>query len=254
MENATYKLGLTLSGGSVKGAAHLGVIDRIHEIGLKPEIISGSSAGALMGACYASGLGEEETLDFFTKTPMFQYNTVSPLSAGIFSTEKYIPLFEKIFPATFEELEIPLIVCATNIETGMPRYFSSGDLIKPILASCAIPLIFSPLEIDGELYIDGGIVDNYPVEVLDGKCEHIIGSYLGFPGIVDKKAVNSKLKVANRANLLLMYSQVWRQFKYADVNLEIPLQKYGHFDQKKMYEIRDVGYNFAKDHLMNPFV
>ena len=241
------ELGVVLSGGSVRGSAHVGFLQRLDELEASPQIISGTSAGAMIGAFYAAGMSVDEILAFFRKTSLFQYTSINPMTPGIFDTKKYAHIFEEFLPPTFEDLNLPLTICATNLETGKPTYFNSGPLHKPLLASCAIPLVFAPVEIDGELYIDGGVMDNFPVEQIEGKCEMIIGSYLGRPGKAERKEVNSKLKITNRANQLLMYSAVSHKFLKTDFTLEYPLQKYGYFDQKKMDEMYDIGYNYAKE-------
>lgn len=244
-----YRIGVVLSGGSVRGSAHVGFLQRLDELGYSPEIISGTSAGAMIGAFYAAGKTVEEILDFFRSTSLFQYTSINPLTSGIFDTKKYMSIFEKFLPPTFEDLDLPLTICATNVETGEPQYFNSGQLYKPLLASCTIPVLFAPVEIDGELFIDGGVTDNFPVEQIEDKCENVIGSYLGKPKHVERKEVNSKLKITIRANLLLMHSAVHHKFDKTRITLEYPLQKYGYFDQKKMDELYEVGYEYTKDNL-----
>lgn len=242
-------LGVVLSGGSVRGSAHLGLLQHLDELDHRPDIVAGTSAGALIGALYAAGNSIEDILMFFRKTSLFKYTSINPMTSGIFDTKKYVDIFREFVPPTFEELDLPLTICATNVESGVPHYFSSGDLYKPLLASCAIPLVFAPLEIDGMLHIDGGVMDNFPVEQIENRCEIIIGSYLGNPGVSTKKKVSSKLKISARANLLLMHSAVQHKFSKTNVTLQYPLQEYGYFDQKKMEEIYKLGYKFAQENI-----
>lgn len=238
-------VGVVLSGGSIKGSAHVGFLERLSEIGVKPGVIAGSSAGALIGAFYAAGKSFEEMLEFLSGTPMFTYNSFNPLKPGIFNSDKYESVFREFLPDTFEDLEIPLIICATNAETGKASYFSKGDLIKPLLASCAIPVIFAPVEIDGMLHIDGGVLDNFPVEQVEDRCNIILGSYLGATGPVSRKDVNSKLKISYRTSELHMNAAVAHKLIKTDITLSYPLQEFSYFDQKKIKEIYKVGYEFA---------
>ncbi|GLR17050.1 patatin-like phospholipase family protein [Portibacter lacus] len=240
-----YSLGVVLSGGSVRGSAHVGFLERLKEIGKTPDIISGASAGAMIGAFYAAGKTSDEIMEFFRNTPLFRYNSFNPLKPGIFDTEKYKSIFRDFIPETFEELNIPLVIATTNLEKGEAEYFSSGDLYTPLLASCAIPFVFAPIEINGYLHVDGGVLDNFPVEQLVGKCDHIIGSFLGCTRPVERKDVNSKLKITSRSNELLMYAASKLKFSLTDQTLEHPLQDYGYFDQKKMDEICKIGYDFC---------
>ncbi|WP_235297893.1 patatin-like phospholipase family protein [Portibacter marinus] len=240
-----YPLGVVLSGGSVRGSAHVGFLKRMNELGFKPDIISGSSAGAMVGAFCAAGKTIDEMMDFFRNTSLFRYNSINPLTPGIFDTAKYESIFQNFLPPTFEELQIPLIIATTNIEKGDAEYFSSGDLYKPLLASCAIPFVFAPIEMNGYLHVDGGVLDNFPVEQLVGKCDKIIGSFLGSPGAVDRKSVSSKIKITSRANELLMYAASRLKFPLTDCTIEHPLMEFGYFDQKKMDDIYQVGYEFC---------
>lgn len=245
MTKEKYKIGVVLSGGSVRGAAHIGFLERLEDLEKPADIIAGTSAGAMIGAFYAAGKTSEEMMDFFKSTPLFKYKSFNPLKPGIFDTEKYMEIFRDFIPSTFEDLQKPLIITTTNLETGEAEYFSSGDLYKPLLASCAIPFVFAPVEIDGSLHVDGGVMDNYPVEQLLGQCDRILGSFLGYPGPMTKKDVNSKLKISSRVKELLMYSASRPKFPLTHLTIEHPLQTYSYFDQKKMEEIYKVGYEFS---------
>jgi len=245
MKKVKYPLGVVLSGGSVRGSAHIGFLERLDELGKKPDIIAGASAGAMIGAFYASGKSSKEMMDFFNTTPLFKYKSFNPLKPGIFDTDKYLQIFSDFIPATFEELDIPLIIATTNLQTGESEYFDSGDLYRPLLASCAIPFVFAPVEINDSLYVDGGVMDNFPVEQLTESCEKVLGSFLGNPGPMTRKDVNTKLKISSRVKELIMYSASRPKFSLTDLTIEHPLQSYSYFDQKKMEEIYRVGYEYC---------
>ena len=251
MKKVKYPLGVVLSGGSVRGSAHIGFLERLVELGKRPDIIAGASAGAMIGAFYASGKSSKEMMDFFKTTPLFKYKSFNPLKPGIFNTEKYLEIFSNFIPATFEELNIPLIIATTNLETGKAEYFDSGDLYKPLLASCAVPFVFAPVEINECLYVDGGVMDNFPLEQLLGKCEKIVGSFLGNPGPMTRKDVSSKLKISSRVTELIMYSASRPKFPLTDLTIEHPLQTYSYFDQKKMEEIYQVGYEYCCNNIVS---
>lgn len=244
-----YPLGIVLSGGSVRGSAHVGLLQRLIELNKLPDIIAGSSVGAMVGAFYASGISTDKMMDFFKKTPLFKYKSFNPLKPGIFDTEMYLEVFKDFIPETFEELSRPLIIATTNLESGKAQYFSSGELHKPLLASCAIPFVFAPVEINGTLFVDGGVMDNYPVEPLLGKCEKVLGSFLGYPGAMTKKDLNTKLKISSRVKELVMYAASSHKFPMTDLTIEHPLQSYSYFDQRKMEEIYEIGYTYCCDNI-----
>ena len=155
---ATKKIGLVLSGGGVKGIAHIGVIKALSERGIYADVISGVSAGALVGSLYASGLTPAEMLLFFKETPLLKYNLLTMNKPGLFDTDKYVYFLKEYLPQhTFEALERKLVVVATNLEKGVAEFFNKGSLLKPVVASAALPPVFSPVLIQGQLYADGGI-------------------------------------------------------------------------------------------------
>lgn len=170
------KVGLVLSGGGIRGIAHLGVIKALIKAGIKISAISGTSAGSIVGALYAAGIGPDEALDLFSKTKLLKF--IRPAgSLGLVSIEHTSSLFKEIFTENLiERLKIPLTIAATNFSQGKLVYFDKGPLIPAIQASCAIPGVFRPIRIDGQLFVDGGILNNFPVEPLLGTCDFIIGS------------------------------------------------------------------------------
>lgn len=201
------KIGLVLSGGGAKGLAHIGALKIIEEAGIKIDYIGGTSMGAIVGALYASGYNAAQLDSIFHE---INFNILIqddiPRSAKTFyekeETEKYaisLPFdnFQVNFPSglskgqniynlisrltvhlgdvrDFSQLPIPFFCVASNIETGEEVIIDSGSLAKAISASGAIPSLFQPVRIDGELLTDGGVVNNYPVEELRRRGAEII--------------------------------------------------------------------------------
>ncbi len=161
----TRKLGMALGGGGARGIAHLGAWKVLDEHGIEPDIVAGTSFGSLIGAFYCAGYTWEETLDRFVNAKWRKILDVS-LKGGLMRGEAFGKALSEHLPATFEELEKPLVTICTHIESGKRTAFTSGDLIKAVRASCCFPGIFDPVEINGEYYIDGVIVDNVPVSAL----------------------------------------------------------------------------------------
>ena len=169
------KIGLTLSGGGIRGIAHLGVAKALMEAGITFSKISGTSAGAIVGAFLANGYQPDFILQAFKETHLFKY--IKPtISFGLLTMQNTRSLYKLYLPDTFEELQIPLVVTAADFGNARIAYFSSGELIAPLQASSCIPAVFKPIEIDGKIYVDGGILDNFPVEVIIEDCSFIIGS------------------------------------------------------------------------------
>jgi NTE family protein len=161
------QLGLALSGGAARAVAHIGVLQALAAAGLRVDCVAGSSGGALVGALYAAGMPLTEIERLATSVRWTDLVTVHVPRLGFLSSR---PLAEfvrgLIGDVTFSELDRPFAAVATNLATGEGRVFTSGRVATAVRASCAIPQIFSPCEIEGELYVDGGIVEFMPVAAL----------------------------------------------------------------------------------------
>lgn len=208
-ENETNqpKIGLVLSGGGAKGFAHIGVLKVIDSLGIKIDYIAGTSMGAIVGSLYASGYSGKQLDSIFSNLDFDKVISDNlPRSAKTFyerdNTEKYavsLPFnkFKLKLPSAlskgqnvfnllskltlhvseienFENLPIPFFCIATNIETGEAVMLDSGNLPLAITASGAFPSLFQPVNIDGKLLIDGGVVNNYPIDELKAKGMDII--------------------------------------------------------------------------------
>jgi NTE family protein len=139
---------------------------------------------------------------------------------------------------------MPLTVVATNVKKGKSKFFYSGDLVIPILASSCLPVIFNPVVIDKKLYIDGGILNNLPVEPLIGHCDRIIGVHTN---PIDAKNLPSNMKaVFERTMMMTINYNVYARKGKCDVFLEPKaLSKFNVFDFKKGQEIFDIGYHYT---------
>lgn len=248
-------IGLVLSGGGVKGVAHVGVIKALLERNICPNVVSGASAGAVVGALYANGIQPLDMLAFFKETPLLKYNLLTINKPGLFDTNKYLVFFEKYFPInTFEALEKKLYVVATNIELGASQFFNQGELLNTVLASAALPPVFSPVRIDGQLFSDGGIMNNFPVEPLINTTDFIIGSYTSAMKSVGKEELKNSLQLSHRANLLMLHSNVKEKLNIPDV-LFTPknLDTIGVLDKKGIDKAYLIGYEYASKLLDEKF-
>jgi len=167
MTDAACRLGVALSGGAVRGAAHIGVLRVLEDAGLCPALIAGTSVGAIIGAARAAGraLGDVERLfaglDWFSlvrPTLKLKRSLMDNRRLGRF-------LRTELGLTRFEELQIPFAAVACDLDSGEAVALTRGDLAQAIRASSALPGLFPPERIDGRLLVDGGIVENLPVRV-----------------------------------------------------------------------------------------
>jgi NTE family protein len=155
--------GLALSGGGARGLAHIGALEVFLEAGLDFQVVAGTSMGAIVGALFAAGLSPGEILAIAQKTPWLGLLGLSPRE-GIFSRKKLKDFLAEHLPPTFAELKRPLAVTAVDVRSGRLLFLTQGDLPSAVLASAAYPGLLAPVEREGRLLFDGGVLDNLPVD------------------------------------------------------------------------------------------
>lgn len=231
------KIGIVLSGGGIRGIAHLGVLKALINVGIEFSHVSGTSAGSIAGAFYAAGIEPEEGLNIFIKTKLLRFIRPALGSLGLINIENVRDILKDYFPNdNFESLNIPLTICATNFSEGNLVYFTKGPLIRSILASSCIPGIFKPIMIENQMYVDGGILNNFPVEPLLNNCDYIIGSSCNHLKPVDKITKISNLM--QRAGIMSINHDMERKAKFCDLLIEPKgMGEISTFDMKKAESI-----------------
>ena len=167
--NTRPRVGLALSGGAARGAAHVGVLRVFEEHGIPVDCISGVSAGSLVGGAYAAGVSLDELEEFALRMRWRDFGRVTLSTQGVQSNARMEEFIRARFPATrFEDLAIPFAAVATDLTTGAAVVLKDeGDLGFAIRASCAVPGWYVPVVDDaGRQLVDGGIVANLPVRAL----------------------------------------------------------------------------------------
>lgn len=236
---------MVLSGGGARGIAHLGVIQYLQEKSIKPTIISGVSAGALVAAFIADGFSPFEVLELFTSKKLYHLMRLTFPRSGFLKANGLKEILSKNLRAkNIEDLRTPIIVTATNFNSGSVEYFSHGNLVDALLASTAIPTLFEVHKINGSTYFDGGIMDNLPIKPILGKCRKYIGVHVNPLGYLEK--AGSPIQVAERAFHLAIGAELENKKSLFDIFIEPPeLTEFGILDIKKAREIFDVGYYHA---------
>lgn len=244
-ENQDKTIGLVLSGGGIRGMAHIGLIKAMQEHDLTAQVVAGTSIGALVGALYANGNSIEDMLQFFKDTPLFQYSFFTFNKPGLLDTERYFKIFKQYFPAnSFEALHKKLYVVATDLMNGREVVFSSGALIRPLLASAALTPVFSPVEIDDILFSDGGIMNNFPKEYIEKDCDVSIGSNVTIAGKLQKKDLKNSWQLGTRVTSLAIYASSIGKLETCDIFIEpTELEKIGVFDKKNIEKAYTIGYD-----------
>ncbi len=258
-----------LSGGSAKGAAHVGAIKALQEWDLRPSHYVGTSIGAVVGACFASGLAYGEVLRRISTLTRRDVAALSPRAVlGVFATalfqgRPWRETIEMLVPAsTFDELETPLTVTAVDGESGDLVLFGAGGrsdvgLPEALYASCALPLYYPPARIDGRVYLDGGLRAVFPLDVAAQFDPDVlfgvnVGPRFYSAPPVDERPAPGLLGAHRRAMRIMMGAQTeevigrWRRERPADLVLVQPsIRGRATFSLNKVVEYVEKGYRAA---------
>ncbi|MEO9512335.1 MAG: patatin-like phospholipase family protein [Flavobacteriaceae bacterium] len=275
----TPKIGLVLSGGGAKGLAHIGALKVIEEAGVKIDYIGGTSMGAIVGALYASGYSAKELDSIFSVTDfskLIQDNV--PRGAKTFyekeDSERYalgLPFtnFNVTFPQAisggqniynelvrllfhvkdiqdFKKLPIPFLCIATNVETGEEVLLDSGYLPEAIMASGTFPSLFEPTEIEGEILIDGGVVNNYPIaEIQELGADVIIGVDVQH-GLATRESLSSATEILLQINNYRTVNDMKEKAENTEIYIRPNIDEFSVIDFDRGGEIMEIGEKAAQ--------
>ena len=242
MANKKYKLGVAFSGGGAKAAAHCGALQALHEFGIKPDIVSGTSAGALVAIYYACGVTPREIIEQFRGLSFFK-DIVSPSipKGGMFDPKPLIEHLRKTLPYTkLEDLPVPTYIVASDMEHGVAKVFSRGEIAPRAVASCSIPVIFYPTVIGGIHYVDGGAFQNLPVPAIRQKCEKVIAFNLNH--IYDEKYKDNIVAVAYRSFSMMFLSNTIADAREADIFIDLDTEGCTPYDMSRIEDLFFRGY------------
>ena len=239
--------GLALSGGGARGLAHIGVLEVFLEAGLDFQVVAGTSMGAIVGALFAAGRTPGEMLEMARKTPWLALLGLSPRE-GLFSRRKLRDFLAEHLPPRFEDLKRPLGVTAVDVATGRLVFLTQGELPSAVLASAAYPGLLAPVEREGRLLFDGGVLDNLPV---DGA--RLLGASEVYavdvtPERAAAEVPKNLLALARRAvDLMQLHLTSVRLALYApEVYVRPALQGVGIEDFRRLEEIVEAGREAAR--------
>ncbi len=280
--NEDLKVGLVLSGGGAKGFAHVGVLKVLEEAGVRIDYIAGTSMGSIVGALYASGYNANEldsilrvhdfnaliqnelprsSFSFYQKENMGKYAISLPvkdwkigLPSAISSGQNVFNLLSQLTEHVhtindFSKLPIPFFCVATNLETGQEVVLDHGFLPEAIRASGSFPSLLAPIEIDGNILVDGGIVDNYPVEKLKAKGVDVIIGVDVQGKLLKNIDLNSAPKILMQIAHFQMLEDLDAKIKMTDIYLSPDISNFNDFSFDKQMEIMKVGEDAARDRL-----
>lgn len=248
-----YSLGLVLGGGGARGFAHLGVAKALAEKGIKPDIISGVSAGAIAGAFLASGMAPDDIFEVMKEQDFMKISQFKMSKKGFIRLEGLKQQIELHIPfKNLEDLPIPLIVAICNLNKGRMEYLSNGPLADIVQASSSIPVLFSPVKMGEDLYVDGGVLDNLPIKPVRKICDRVIAVNISPVHETDK--LENILQIATRVFHISVDKSTIKSGKMADLYIEPPgVDHYDILRLKYAEELFHIAYEHTKELISNGF-
>ena len=215
-------VGVALSGGGAKGFAHIGVLMAFERFGIKPDIFSGVSAGAIAGVLYGAGLSPNDIIKCFSDASKFgDFTEWAIPREGFLKLERFGKLLESWLPVTrLEELNVPVIVCATDIDHGKSIGWSKGEIVPRVLASCSIPIVFNPQKINGVNYVDGGVLRNLPAWAIRKYVKTLYGCNCSplKESVADKRTI---INIAYRSFHLMLKANMPQDMRLCDHLIQV---------------------------------
>ena len=228
------RIGLALGGGAAKGIAHIGVLKAFEEERLPISYLSGTSIGALIASYYAFGKSTEEILAVGRGLRLQRVINFTLRKRGFFTTDSIKSMIlNDLGDVNIEQAKIPLAICTTDIETGNLVIFEKGNLAQAVCASVAVPGLFVPIEWEGKLLVDGGIVENVPVTPLEHMGAGIIVA-VDLNGVKKYPKPDDITSVIGNAIDITMDLRTREQLKRADISVSLDLTEYSRLDNSQV--------------------
>jgi len=252
------KIGLALGGGGAKGLAHIGVIKALEKAGIPIDFIAGTSMGALVGAWYAVTKNIVFLENIFlkiTKSDLFPPQKLEEEQKGIFFKNENIAKFLKLeFDGKeFKQSSIPFAAVATDVNTGQEVIFKEGQIKDAVEASIAFPIIFKPIEVNGQMLMDGGLSNPVPADVVREMGADFVlavdvsSRWINFS---DGSVTQSNMhEILNKAFVALEYQIAQKTLKQADIVLRPSVLPYSWLDFSEAQEIIKAGFREAERNL-----
>ncbi len=243
-----HKIGIALSGGGTRGVVHIGVLKALEENGIFPTIISGTSAGSIVGAMYAQGYTPAEILSIASeRSLLWMFSLRLPTKGFVRHTFLRKMLRRYISANNFEDLKKPLYVAVSNLNSGKAEIKCTGPLHDVIVASASIPVLYEPIRIEGNWYADGGLLMNLPVSPIRDLASYIIAVNLIPRKELLSEEVNTISGVASRCFNLAAINTIKPELKYCDIVIEPEaIYQYSRFNFTNIREMHEIGYDEAK--------
>ncbi|MCH5347607.1 MAG: patatin-like phospholipase family protein [Muribaculaceae bacterium] len=241
-----FKTGVALSGGGARGFAHAGALQALEDMGVKPDLLAGVSAGSVVCVLYAAGMTPMDIVKVFSEATFSDFARPTVPRDGLFKLDGFQAFLKRHLGdyKRLEELPIKTVVGVTDLNRCEAAMFETGEITERVIASCSIPLVFKPREIDGVTYVDGGVLHNLPAWTIRDRCRYLVG--INCSPMAREEYQPSLLEVAHRTYNMMAKHNVTADLALCDLAIEVlDIANYQVFNLKEIKRVYRAGYEAA---------
>ncbi len=244
-------IGLALSGGAARGIAHIAVLEVLEQDGIAIGAIAGTSAGSVVGALYAAGMPLPEIKRILLNAGWKNILSLTIPRQGLISSEGIYRFMEEVLPVKkFSSLAIPFAAVATELKTAEKVVITSGSIARAVQASCSLPIIFTPTEINRKILVDGGVASQVPVKAAREElgAKHVVAVNVNYKAL-ELDEYDNLIKIATHLSVLWATRNAREEEKLADAVIQVNAKGIALYDLSKSRELLRRGRKAAEERL-----
>ncbi len=242
---------MALSGGAVRGISHIAVLEVLEQDGIPIQAIAGTSAGSIVGALYAAGMPLAEIKRILLNAKWRDLLKITIPRRGLISSEGIFRFMEDVLPVKrFSSLIIPFAAVATDLRTAEKVVFTTGSIARAVQASCSLPVIFTPTEINRRALVDGGVASQVPVRTVREELgtKRVVAVNVNYKA-TEFDEYDNLIKIAAHLSVLWASRNAREEEKLADVVIQVNAQGIALYDLSKSRELLRRGRKAAEEKL-----
>ncbi|OGW37591.1 MAG: hypothetical protein A2010_11230 [Nitrospirae bacterium GWD2_57_9] len=251
-DNTKAEVGLALSGGAARGIAHIAVLEVLEKDDIPIHSIAGTSAGSIVGALYAAGMPLREIKRVLVNAKWRDILSFTLPKVGLISSEGIYRFMESVLPVKkFSSLKIPFAAVAADLKTAEKVVLDSGSVARAVQASCSLPVIFTPTELNGKVLVDGGVASQIPVRTVREElgARKVVAVNVNYRAL-EMEEYDSVIKIATHLSMLWASRNAREEEKSADVVVRVDARGVSLYDLGKAEELMRRGRKAAEDQLV----